>query len=117
MAFRVAAASSDGERIDLHFGQAHTFYIYELTKESAQLVEKRSMLLSDGHSTEKFRDLSHALKDCDALLVSQIGPAAAQYVLQAGLRVFEAPYLIEPVLEKLRADVLPLNQEKPSQTC
>lgn len=117
MAFRVAAASSDGEQIDLHFGQAHTFYIYELTEESARFVEKRSMLLTDGHSTEKFRDLSQALKDCDALLVSQIGPAAAQYVLQAGLRVFEAPYPIEPVLEKLRADVLPLDQEKSSRAC
>lgn len=116
MAFRVAAASSDGITIDLHFGQAHTFYIYELTDDSAQLLEKRSMFLTEGHSEDKFQNLSGALKDCDALLVSQIGPSAAQYVLRTGLRVFEAPYPIELVLEKLRTEVLLPEQTHPSQT-
>lgn len=114
MAFRVAAASSDGITIDLHFGQAHTFYIYELTDTTARLIEKRSIFLTEGHSENKFQHLSDTLKDCNALLVSQIGVSAAQYVLRTGLRVFEAPYPIEPVLEKLRTEVLHLEQAQSS---
>lgn len=117
MAFRVAAASSDGIAINLHFGQAHTFYIYELTEDAARLVEKHSMFLTEGHSVDKFQNLSDALQDCDALLVSQIGPTAAQYILGTGLRVFEAPYPIEPVLEKLRMEVLHLENVHPTQMC
>ena len=30
MSFRIAAASSDGNNIDQHFGQADSFYIYEV---------------------------------------------------------------------------------------
>ncbi|MFT8889793.1 MAG: NifB/NifX family molybdenum-iron cluster-binding protein [Ethanoligenens sp.] len=117
MAFRVAAASSDGIAINLHFGQAHTLYIYELTENAAWLVEKRNMFLTEGHRVDKFQNLSAALKDCDALLVSQIGPTAAQYILGTGLRVFEAPYPIEPVLEKLRVEVLHWENVHPKQRC
>lgn len=113
MAFRVAAASSDGETVDLHFGQAHTFYVYDLEAAETRFVEKRSLILADGHSVGKFEDISTSLSDCDAVIVSQIGPSAAQYLLQNGLRVFEAPYPIEPVLEKLRTSVLEPEDKQP----
>lgn len=111
MAFRVAAASSDGETIDLHFGGAHTFYIYDLEKDAQTFVEKRGLLLENGHSDAKFDSLTDRLSDCDAVLVAQIGPGAARHVLQSGLRVFEAPYALQPVLQKLRHQLF---EEEPS---
>ena len=41
------------------------------------------------------------LDDCGAVIVSRIGPSVAEYLLNKGLRVFEAPYPISAVLEKL----------------
>lgn len=113
----VAAASSDGKNIDLHYGQAHTFYIYALTEDGARFVEKRGLFLQDGHSMGKIQDIAETLKDCGVLLVSQIGPSAARFVLGIDLRVFEAPYPIEPVLEKLRTDILFATHTESGQSC
>ena len=113
----VAAASSDGKTIDLHYGQAHTFYIYALTEEDVRFVEKRGLTVSAGHSPGKIEDIAATLRDCGVLLVSQIGPTAARFVLGAGLRVFEAPYPVAPVLEKLRAEVLFPPADARGETC
>ena len=41
MSVKVAIASSDGINIDLHFGQAESFLIYELKAGKFELTEKR----------------------------------------------------------------------------
>lgn len=41
MSLKVALASSDGKNIDLHFGKAEKFYIYELKDKDFELVESR----------------------------------------------------------------------------
>lgn len=41
MSLKVALASSDGKNIDLHFGKAEKFYIYELNDKGFELVESR----------------------------------------------------------------------------
>ena len=41
MSLKVALASSDGKNIDLHFGKAEKFYIYELKDKGFELVESR----------------------------------------------------------------------------
>ena len=43
MALKVAIASSDGLNIDLHFGQAKAFLIYELKDSQFELTEKREV--------------------------------------------------------------------------
>lgn len=42
MSLKVALASSDGKNIDLHFGKAEKFYIYELKDKDFELVESRT---------------------------------------------------------------------------
>ena len=103
MNYRVALASSDGKNIDLHFAQAHTFYIYDLSEKGCAFVEKRSAFEFQGHSEAQFDRATQLLKDCKAVFVSHIGPAAARYLLLKGVRVLEAPYSIEAVLQKFRA--------------
>jgi nitrogen fixation protein NifX len=109
MAFRVAVASSDGLTIDLHFGEANTFYIYDIEQDTCAFVEKRSVLRNIGHDVTEFGRVSEFLKDCEAVLVSRIGPGAAKTLLQTGLRVFEAPYPVHDVLEKVREQNLLAN--------
>lgn len=43
MSYKIAVASSDGSAIDLHFGAAHEFDIYEVKEGVYTLLEKRTV--------------------------------------------------------------------------
>lgn len=98
---RVAAASTDGRTVNLHFGEAQEFYIYDLGKDGWRFVERRDIRRTLGHNPAEFDKVRLMLGDCEAVLVSRIGPAAAEYLLVRGLRVFEAPYPVDAVLNRL----------------
>ena len=51
MSIKVAIASSDGLNIDLHFGQAKAFLIYELNGSMFELIEKREVPESENSAT------------------------------------------------------------------
>lgn len=51
MSYRIAVASSDGERINSHFGTAEEFRIYEVENEEASFVEARKVAASEGDVT------------------------------------------------------------------
>lgn len=51
MSIKVAIASSDGLNIDLHFGQANAFLIYELKGSKFELTEKRELSAGANEST------------------------------------------------------------------
>lgn len=51
MSVKVALASSDGLNIDLHFGQAKAFLIYELKDKKFELTEKREIPAGEDEST------------------------------------------------------------------
>ena len=51
MSIKVAIASSDSLNIDLHFGQAKAFLIYELKDKKFELVEKRELPVNENEST------------------------------------------------------------------
>lgn len=101
MAHRIAIASSDGKNIDLHFAKASQFYIYDVDDVDYRFVELRSCETILKHDGNEFDKAIQKLYDCKAVIVSQIGRGALSYVISKGLRVFEAPYPIESVLEKL----------------
>jgi nitrogen fixation protein NifX len=78
---KVAFTTSTGELIDLHFGQAEKFQIWELGPDEAHLVETVSV---DGHGTDeedRIAARAKALADCAIVYTMQIGgPAAAKLV-------------------------------------
>lgn len=51
MSIKVAIASSDGINVDLHFGQAKSFLIYELKGSKFELTEKREVPVVENEST------------------------------------------------------------------
>ena len=51
MSVKIAIASSDGLKIDLHFGQAKEFFIYELQKGVFVQIEKRELPVNSGEAT------------------------------------------------------------------
>ena len=51
MSIKVAIASSDGLNVDLHFGQAKSFLIYELKGSKFELTEKREVPVLENEAT------------------------------------------------------------------
>ncbi|MCD8355334.1 MAG: hypothetical protein LUE11_01990 [Clostridia bacterium] len=101
---RVAAASTDGKVINEHFGHASRFHVFELDEDGFRFVESRTVqpCCNGGeHSIESFEKVAAVLADCTAILVAKIGEGAASFLETKGLTVFESPFLIEKVLDKL----------------
>jgi predicted Fe-Mo cluster-binding NifX family protein len=104
MVYKIAIASSDGVNINSHFNQADKFFIYEVTDENFRFIEDREIKKLFTHSESEFDKIINLLSDCNAVFVSRLGVAAANYLLSSGLRVFESPYPISSVLSKLVAE-------------
>lgn len=98
MAEKIALASSDGLFVNEHFAQASVFYIYENSGDKFDFLEKRVCRCPGGHDTKSFDAILLLLADCTAIFVNRIGPGAARYLIEKGVRVFDAPYPIETVL-------------------
>jgi nitrogen fixation protein NifX len=81
---RVAFTSSDGERIDEHFGNATRFYLWDVEAESAACVRtvEWPAVVEDGKAGEdRIVARATALTDCALVCTLQIGgPAAAKLV-------------------------------------
>lgn len=104
MAQRIAIASTDGQNINLHFGQAHQYYIYDLEEQAYRFVEVRKVSRILTHGSNEFDRVIALLQDCKAIFVGQIGFGAARYLAAKNIRIFEAPYSIPAVLDKLVAE-------------
>jgi nitrogen fixation protein NifX len=80
---KVAFTSSDGETIDLHFGQCAEFCIWEVGADAAELLGKVSPLVTGGNEDEEDRTRARAdaVAECAIVYTVQIGgPAAAKLV-------------------------------------
>lgn len=88
---RLAVASMDGYTVDLHFGQATAFYIYEvedgaIRQEDFVEVEK----YCNADPTHKFHDtrfqaIAKALSGCTAVVSVRIGDMPRQALAEAGI--------------------------------
>lgn len=108
MAIRAAVASTDGKVINQHFGKADSFLIFELRGEAFEYIEKRALAPcchAGEHEADAFGDAARLLKDCAVILVSRIGQGAADYMESRGFAVYEAPFPINRVLEKLKTEI------------
>ncbi len=101
MLHRIAMASTDGTVINQHFGQAERFYIYELSDTDYKFIDIRNKSAVTVHSEDEFDRVLKLIYDCDSIFVSCIGQGAARYLNSKGMRVFEAPYSVSAVLDKL----------------
>jgi lactoylglutathione lyase len=83
---RVAIASSEGQRIDLHFGAAEQFYVYDVDAAGSRLVETRAIAEHQTSEDEDRREVvCRMLADCSTLLVAKIGPAPQEQLAAAGI--------------------------------
>ncbi|MDR3222127.1 MAG: nitrogen fixation protein [Methanobrevibacter sp.] len=71
---KIAVASTDGKEINLHFGDAKTFFIFDLDSNNFEFEEvrkKRDIPVCE--HTERWRYSIDLISDCKAVLCSKIG--------------------------------------------
>ena len=98
---RVAVASRRGERVDLHFGAAEEFMVFDVTAEGAAFIERRDIashaLPED--ETERYT-VCRMLSDCKVLLVEKVGAAPQEMLAQVGIEATNL-YAGKPIAEAL----------------
>jgi nitrogen fixation protein NifX len=102
--FKIAVSSTDGIKVNEHFGRTKEFIIYEVNENGeTALLEKRTQQsnLAYFHSDEKLIDLINLISDCDYVLVSQIGPGADKRLAEKGITSFSLNKNIEDAIQKI----------------
>lgn len=104
MSHKVAIASSDGKFVNQHFGRAQQFLIVELKDDgSYEFLELRKNVPSC-HAEDCEDPMERTLdliSDCEAVLVSQVGPGAADKLIAHGIQPIIIPMLIDEALKKI----------------
>ena len=106
--FRVAVATS-GEtgRVDLHFGHAKNFSVYEVNDGRIYLLEQRTVnsLYCAGPECDDphliFPQIVDLLQDCQYLLCLRIGTGPAKFLKEKGIIAVMDFDLIEEAIRKL----------------
>ena len=100
----IAAATSSGKEIDLHFGKASVFTLFEVTEHSACLlkeVEVAQYCTSDPNHTEhkqRFSAIAKGLAGCRAVVCVQVGDLPRMSLAEEGIQVFTAQGPVEEAL-------------------
>jgi nitrogen fixation protein NifB len=118
MSYRVAVTSSDGNLIDMHFGQTRYFHVIQIEEETCdwQEIELRAVdeeAVSEqqggdyesgscsGHNDVLLNYIGDLLNDCTYLLTEKIGKKPYKILQQKGINSLESPYDLKEAIEKL----------------
>lgn len=103
--YKIAVASSDGIVVNMHFGRADTFWVYEVDKAGKyELLETRRatpVCMGGNHDEEKLLENIRRFQDCKYILVSRIGMGAANKMEQLGIVPMELPGMIGESIGRL----------------
>ena len=104
MSYKIAIASTNGESVNEHFGQAENFLIYEVTKDTVNFVEDRSVQAASSgteHSEEGLVRLADNLQDCKAVFVLKIGVKASRYLYQRNIKSFQVNFSLNYIFTSM----------------
>ena len=78
---KIAFTTKTGETIDLHFGQADSFHVWEVGPDEAHYVETLTVPEHDSDEEDRIAARANVLSECAVVYTMQIGgPAAAKLV-------------------------------------
>jgi nitrogen fixation protein NifB len=89
---KVAVATKGLGQVDLHFGHADDFHIYEAGPGGIHYIEKRLVAhyCQGGFGDEDKREvIIRALADCAGLLVAKVGDGPKKRLLDAGIEAVD----------------------------
>lgn len=104
---KIAVASTDGMKVDQHFGRATHFYVYEIGEGMAMAegprVVKPYCSPEPKHSFERSRlkPILEMLSDCREVYVAQIGDAPREALLQAGITARQTDIYVHEILSQI----------------
>jgi predicted Fe-Mo cluster-binding NifX family protein len=104
MSYRIAIASSDGESVNQHFGQAGNFLIYEVSEGHVDFIEDREVIFDPEIHTQSdanFERVTILLSDCKAVFVLKIGERAIRYLLVNGIKSFAVNFSLNFIFTTL----------------
>ena len=88
---KIAVASSDGEKVDQHFGQAEHFLIFQMGKSGLEFVELREKNKNPIYDHEyRWKRGLEILKDCKVVFCRRIGNEPRQKLQEIGIEVVES---------------------------
>jgi lactoylglutathione lyase len=83
---RIAVATRDGTRVDLHFGHAEAFAIYDVGADGPRPVETRAIADHALNEEEDTREtIYRMIADCRILLVAKVGAAPQEALAAIGI--------------------------------
>ena len=83
---RIAVATREGQRVDLHFGHAEVFMIFDVDAEGPHPVATRLLTEHARDDEEDKRDtIYRMISDCKILLVAKIGAAPQEALAALGI--------------------------------
>jgi nitrogen fixation protein NifB len=88
---KVAITTTNGKSIDMHFGKAKHFYIYELVNGGLKFMEKRESITfapeNEKHpfNEDRFNQVYQTIKDCRFLYTAKIGDTPAHMLRRNGV--------------------------------
>lgn len=103
-AIKVAVATKDGISTNLHFGHAKSFWVYQLSPEGFQLLDRRDV---DHYCHGQHGDQSaltkilHTIADCQAVFVAKIGDGPAEKLRAVGVEAVD-DYAYEAIAASLQ---------------
>lgn len=78
---KIAFTTQTGEMIDLHFGQAESFQVWEVGPDQARYLETLTVQEAGGDEEDRIAARANLLSGCAVVYTMQIGgPAAAKLV-------------------------------------
>jgi nitrogen fixation protein NifX len=78
---KIAFTSKTGEMIDMHFGQADSFHVWEVGPEEAHFLETVTVGEHGSDEEDRISARANILADCAVVYTMQIGgPAAAKLI-------------------------------------
>jgi predicted Fe-Mo cluster-binding NifX family protein len=97
---KIAVATSDGKNVDLHFGSAGIFLIFEIEENNLNFLELREKpnLPINKHSDRWSMSLK-LLGDCNAVFCSRIGLEPKEALQNKGIEPVESQKTIKEVVE------------------
>ncbi|MBU2702103.1 nitrogen fixation protein NifB [Sporomusaceae bacterium BoRhaA] len=99
--YKIAVTTKYNRLVDLHYGHAKEFYVYQVSGSKSCLVEIRQTPqychgIADCDASEAIkREALETLTDCDALLTMRIGDSAQKRLEQKGILVVESCNSVE----------------------
>lgn len=121
MPYKIAVASSDGKNIDLSFGGAKEFYIYEIgednsvvlletRKPSKSEIDSERVTCTEGCGEKEKEGCSgggghipkmELVEDCRCVLCKKIGFQVKKQLEKRAIATFDIEYNIDDALEKI----------------